>query len=677
MRFDASASRPRWPSVSFGALLACPNASFAHYDSLVDAFGQPDARRPSTPTQSRRRLAGGGLRRPSTRPPPTSGSTRPGSVWPSAPPTPRRRGPSSVYLDVIRTDDAGSLAPTASRPATTSTASARFRPVPWTWAPASRPRWPASAARSRAPIGRSCGGSGHTTPAARPGTSGSFCWLRSMPSTSRAATRPGRRSRPPSRRSSPGPIDRGRRHERTRPGRSIRGAAMTSIDLLPGAPRLRPAADLAAGDGAIPRRSSRTISRRQRPSREQLIGGAGGRGYRRTGRHLAPLATAIGLIALATLVYLAALVYRLAAFWLSLRNPEIVVVTDEEARSIPDELLPVYTILVPAYREPSVIAELIARLSELEYPRSKLDIRLLLEQDDRRRSRPRCGQPGPQFTIVRVPHSEPKTKPKACNYGLEGARGEYVTIYDAEDRPEPLQLRRAVVGLRTLGSSVACLQAKLSYYNAARTCSPAGSRSSTRCGSRSCCPAWWLSAVRCRSAEPRTTSAALRPAAVGGWDPYNVTEDADLGIRLARRGYQTRVLDSTTSKKPTATSSTGSSSGPAGTRATCRPGWSTPAPRAASPRAGLARLHRLQSLRRRNAAAVADQPRLLGPDGALVPGPPAGHPGAVPGVALLPEPGGVMVVGNFSLFYSWLVSAGWPGRGSSSLRRCSSRSTGP
>lgn len=260
-----------------------------------------------------------------------------------------------------------------------------------------------------------------------------------------------------------------------------------------------------------------------------------------------PLTTATTLIAIVTLAYVAALVYRLDAFWLSLRHPEMVSVSDEEARAVPDGQLPVYTILVPAYREPSVIAGLIERLSKLEYPADKLDIRLLLEEDDSETiAAAKATKPRPQFTIVRVPDSQPKTKPKALNYGLSTGRGDFVTIYDAEDRPEPLQLRRAVVAFRRLDDSVACLQAKLSYYNA----------------DQNMLTRWftieygmWFSnllpgLVSQRGPLPLGgTSNHFRNVvlrAVDGWDPYNVTEDADLGIRLARRGYKTRVLDSIT-----------------------------------------------------------------------------------------------------------------------------------
>src|SRR5207247_7375152 len=145
----------------------------------------------------------------------------------------------------------------------------------------------------------------------------------------------------------------------------------------------------------------------------------------------------------------------------------------------------------------------------------------------------------------------PRTKPKACNYGLTLARGDLLTIYDAEDRPDPLQLRRAAVAFRRLDDPVACLQARLSYHNA----------------NQNMITRWF-------TAEYLTWFGGLLPALVeqgapvplggtsmhirtdvlrmiGAWDPYNVTEDADLGLRLHRLGYRTHVLDSTTYEEAT------------------------------------------------------------------------------------------------------------------------------
>ncbi len=261
----------------------------------------------------------------------------------------------------------------------------------------------------------------------------------------------------------------------------------------------------------------------------------------------APVAVGIALIALATALYASAVAYRLAAFWSALRRPEVVRISDADARAMPVDRLPAYTILVPAYHEPSVIAALVTQLSRLEYPAEKLDIRLLLEEDDPETiSAAAAAIDGPQFQIVRIPASEPRTKPKACNVGLAGARGELVTIYDAEDKPEPLQLRRAAAAFSRIDPSIACLQAKLAYFNA----------------DQNMLTRWfaieysmWFSMllpglVRRDAPLPLGgTSNHFRRdilERLGAWDPYNVTEDADLGIRLHRQGFRTRVLESTT-----------------------------------------------------------------------------------------------------------------------------------
>jgi len=141
---------------------------------------------------------------------------------------------------------------------------------------------------------------------------------------------------------------------------------------------------------------------------------------------------------------------------------------EREGDALPpgDGDLPVYTVLVPLYREASLLDGLIAALCALDYPACKLDIKIIVESDDadtlaavRRRLLP------PQFEVVTVPDALPKTKPKALNFGLALARGQLVTIFDAEDLPEPGQLRRAAERFAAEPDEVACLQARLAWYN--------------------------------------------------------------------------------------------------------------------------------------------------------------------------------------------------------------------
>jgi glycosyltransferase XagB len=262
---------------------------------------------------------------------------------------------------------------------------------------------------------------------------------------------------------------------------------------------------------------------------------------------VAPLGTITLGIAAATALYLAMLGYRLLMFRDALSSPEILQVSDEEALALRDDELPVYSILVPAFHEPEVIGRLIQALDALVYPKDRLDIRILLEADDLETiAAAEREQPGPHVTLVHVPPSLPRTKPKACNVGLAEARGELVTIYDVEDRPDPLQLRRAVVAFGRLPSSVACLQAKLSYHNADQNLITKWFTGEYELWFGQLLPGL---VARHAPLPLGGTSNHFRHdvlVAIGGWDAFNVTEDADLGIRLHRLGFRTQVLDSTT-----------------------------------------------------------------------------------------------------------------------------------
>jgi cellulose synthase/poly-beta-1,6-N-acetylglucosamine synthase-like glycosyltransferase len=266
-----------------------------------------------------------------------------------------------------------------------------------------------------------------------------------------------------------------------------------------------------------------------------------------TGLVVAPLVTGVLLCALATAVYMVLFLYRAYLLQQTLQQPGVVEVTDEEARGVADTDLPVYTVMVAAYREPQVIGQVIDGINALEYPPHLLDVKLLLEADDFETIQAaEAKKLGAHIEIVRVPYAEPRTKPKACNYGLNSATGEIVTVFDAEDKPDPLQLRKAVVAFRRLPENIACLQAKLSYYNSRQNLLTRWFTAEYETWFPQILPVLVSHGV---PAPLGGTSMHVKREvleSVGAWDPHNVTEDADLGLRLHRFGYRTEVLGSTT-----------------------------------------------------------------------------------------------------------------------------------
>lgn len=259
-----------------------------------------------------------------------------------------------------------------------------------------------------------------------------------------------------------------------------------------------------------------------------------------------PLQTAIVLIGLCTLAYVLTMIDRVLIFRQGLAYKAITV-SDEEARAIPDADLPRYTILVPAYNEPEVVGDLLAAMARLEYPADKIQILLLLEADDDVTIAAAASyQDSETVTTILVPPADPRTKPKACNYGLSFATGDIITIYDAEDLPEPLQLRRTVAAFARLPEEVVCVQSKLAYHNAHQNILTGWFTAEYNL--------WfgYLLPGMMRSDSPIPlggTSNHLRRDVleqIGAWDPFNVTEDADLGLRIHALGYRTAVLDSCT-----------------------------------------------------------------------------------------------------------------------------------
>lgn len=209
-----------------------------------------------------------------------------------------------------------------------------------------------------------------------------------------------------------------------------------------------------------------------------------------------------------------------------------------------DDDLPAYTIIAPLYREAEVVGELLRNLEALDYPRERLQALIVLEADDDRTLAAVRALPLPSFVqALVVPPGSPRTKPRACNHALERARGELVVIYDAEDMPDPGQLREAAARFAASDRALACLQAPLRIEDPGFSLFlPSQFRLEYAAHFEVLLPAlarWGLTFPLGGTSNHFKTS-ALRE--IGAWDAYNVTEDADVGFRLAAAGYRLDVI---------------------------------------------------------------------------------------------------------------------------------------
>ena len=257
--------------------------------------------------------------------------------------------------------------------------------------------------------------------------------------------------------------------------------------------------------------------------------------------------TLVVLNAVAITFYLAHIAYKFYLVFLSLERPVQVSPSPEELAAPAEADLPRYAILVPLYREREVLVPLVAGLGRLDYPTERLEILLLLEEDDEETIAAAREMILPaHFRLVVVPDGAPKTKPRACNYGLFATQADLLVIYDAEDRPEPDQLRKAAAAFRKLPDRVVCLQAKLNYYNQRQNLLTRWFTSEYSVWFDLFLPGLTASGapIPLGGTSNHFQVAALRELL--GWDPFNVTEDCDLGVRLQAAGYSTAILDSTT-----------------------------------------------------------------------------------------------------------------------------------
>lgn len=260
-----------------------------------------------------------------------------------------------------------------------------------------------------------------------------------------------------------------------------------------------------------------------------------------------PLATFTVIFAWAVLTLYATMGLKLFAWIAQVRA--VARSARTEAEPVPIRL-PTISVLVPLFNERDIAARLVQRLGRLNYPRELLDILLVVEETDDTTLEALAGASLPRWMrVVTVPRGPIQTKPRAMNYALGFCRGSIIGIYDAEDRPDPEQLNVVARRFAVAPPEVVCLQGILDYYNPRTN---------------------WL--ARCFTIEYAAWFRAMLPGLarlgfvvplggttlffrrdkleeLGGWDAHNVTEDADLGLRLARHGYKTELIDTVTQEE--------------------------------------------------------------------------------------------------------------------------------
>lgn len=257
--------------------------------------------------------------------------------------------------------------------------------------------------------------------------------------------------------------------------------------------------------------------------------------------------TAIIVNVLMSIFFLISISFKLFLALVGSRFELYQAVTKQELKNIRDEDLPVYTIHLPVYKEDKLIKKLIWNLQSIDYPRHKLDIKLLIEEDDDKTLNAVRDLDFPAiFEVIVVPFHMPKTKPKACNYGLHFSKGEILTIYDAEDIPDTDQLKKVVALFNKLPSFYICVQCALNYFNR-------NENFLTRMFTLEY--SYWFDYML-PGLDTLDIPIPLGGTSnhfkldklleLGGWDAFNVTEDADLGVRAYEKGYKVAIVNSTT-----------------------------------------------------------------------------------------------------------------------------------
>ncbi|NPD16240.1 glycosyltransferase [Xinfangfangia sp. D13-10-4-6] len=254
-----------------------------------------------------------------------------------------------------------------------------------------------------------------------------------------------------------------------------------------------------------------------------------------------PIVSGLSILFFVFVAMAASTVFKIICAVTTLRRPPVC-----DHKTVPGPL-PKVSILVALYRESDIAPRLVRRLSRLDYPRDLLEVVLAVEEEDSltREALQSAGLPA-WMQIVVVPPGRIKTKPRALNVALDHCHGAIIGVYDAEDAPEPDQIRRVVARFRQSDSSLACLQGVLDYYNPATNWIARMFTIEYAAWFRLILPG--VARLGLMVPLGGTTLFFRRDVLeeLGAWDAHNVTEDADLGIRLARKGYRTALMTTVT-----------------------------------------------------------------------------------------------------------------------------------
>ncbi len=256
-------------------------------------------------------------------------------------------------------------------------------------------------------------------------------------------------------------------------------------------------------------------------------------------------------VMLINILFFTANSYRLGLFFSGLKILEHSRQIDEEI-DLSDQQLPKYTVLIPLYHEAAVVPYLTKAMLRVDYPKNKLQVMILVEDDDTETiAAVKANKLPDYFQVEVVPNAKVKTKANALNWGLSRATGELVTIFDAEDRPNPDQLKKVAQKFVRSPDNVACIQARLNFYNAQENVLTKLFSLEYENLFNYILPAMAIRDCPIPLGGTSNHFKTKKLRELGGWDSYNVTEDADLGMRLAAAGYKSRMVYSFTPEEAT------------------------------------------------------------------------------------------------------------------------------